>query len=245
MRRCPPKKPMPDSTIAADFLFDRCAIRRDARQLLIDGLPARLGARALDLLLVLIDRRDRVVSKNELLALVWPGLVVEENNLQVHVSALRKLLGPQAIATIPGRGYRFTATLAALIAETGKTPANQPDGAHVATPARRSTDRQTDEPTLFGRDDDVIAVTRLIAGHRLVTLVGAGGIGKTVLAQAVARTMIPAFSHAVCVVDLAPLSPTVVGWRPKFWQRRWIRSYSHHRARSRSCSRRNEICYSI
>ena len=106
---------MPDSPIVADFVFDRCAIRRDARQLFIDGQPARLGARAFDLLLTLIEHRDRVVSKNELLNLVWPHLVVEENNLQVHVSALRKLLGPQAVATVPGRGYRFTATITALM----------------------------------------------------------------------------------------------------------------------------------
>lgn len=84
---------MPDSTIAADFAFDRCVIRREARQVLIDGQPVRLGARAFDLLLVLIEQRDRVVSKNELLETVWPGLVIEENNLQVHVSSLRKLLG--------------------------------------------------------------------------------------------------------------------------------------------------------
>ncbi len=84
----------------------------EQRQLLIDGRPARLGARAFDVLLALVERRDRAVSKNELFELVWPNVVVEENNLQVHISALRKLLGPQTIATIPGRGYRFTAEMA-------------------------------------------------------------------------------------------------------------------------------------
>ncbi len=83
------------------------------RQLLAEGLPVALGARALDVLLALIERRERLVSKEELLELVWPGLVVEENNLQVQISALRKILGPQSIATIPGRGYRFTAVLGA------------------------------------------------------------------------------------------------------------------------------------
>ena len=56
----------------------------------------------------MIERRDRLVTKDELLELVWPGLVVEENNLQVQVSALRKLLGQEAIATVAGHGYRFT-----------------------------------------------------------------------------------------------------------------------------------------
>ena len=90
------------------YRFDRVEVRPAVRQLLIDGAQAKVGARAFDLLLALIERRDRVVGKNELLDVVWPGLAVEENNLQVHISALRKLLGPAPIATIPGRGYRFT-----------------------------------------------------------------------------------------------------------------------------------------
>jgi len=76
--------------------------------LLIDGHSAPLGARAFDVLLALVERRDRTVTKNELLDLVWHGLVVEENNLQVQISTLRKVLGQDAIATIPGQGYRFT-----------------------------------------------------------------------------------------------------------------------------------------
>ena len=193
---------MPDSTIAADFAFDRCVIRREARQVLIDGQPVRLGARAFDLLLVLIEQRDRVVSKNELLETVWPGLVIEENNLQVHVSSLRKLLGPATIATIPGRGYRFTAPPPPPLLTRGT------DDTLHATPARRSTDRPIDEPILFGRDQDFRAVTGLVTAHRLVTLAGAGGIGKTVLAHAVARAIKSTFTHGVWVVDLAPLTDT-------------------------------------
>ncbi len=82
------------------------------RRLLRDGEPLPVGARAFDVLLALAERRDRIVTKAELMDLVWPGLVVEENNLQVQISSLRKLLGSDAIATIPGRGYRFTAALA-------------------------------------------------------------------------------------------------------------------------------------
>ena len=90
------------------YQFGRFEVRPATRQLLVDSQPAALGARAFDLLLALIERRDRLVTKNELLELVWPGLIVEENNLQVQVSALRKLLGQDAIATVAGRGYRFT-----------------------------------------------------------------------------------------------------------------------------------------
>ena len=93
--------------------------------MLIDGRPAKLGARAFDVLLALVERRDRAVSKNELFELVWPDVVVEENNLQVHISALRKLLGPQTIATIPGRGYRFTAAVGYVGART-RRPSLEP-----------------------------------------------------------------------------------------------------------------------
>ena len=87
--------------------FGRVELRPAERVLRVDGAAVALGARAFDLLLALVERRDRVVSKNELLDLAWPGLVVEENNLSVQVSALRKVLGPAAIATVTGRGYRL------------------------------------------------------------------------------------------------------------------------------------------
>lgn len=219
---------MPDSTIVADLVFDRCVIRRAARQVLIDGQPAKLGARAFDLLLTLIERRDREVGKNELLEIVWPGLVVEENNLQVHISALRKLLGPQMIATIPGRGYRFIAAPVPAHVPAMTPPSSSPlpaPGAHtgerrrqgdafagaksgalpVTAVAPNSLDTSV-SPTLFGRDEDLVALTHLVATHRLVTITGAGGIGKTVLAQAVARTIQPAFTEGVWVVDLASLA---------------------------------------
>jgi len=90
------------------YRFGSVEIRPSERQVFVEGRPAALGSRAFDVLLALVERRDRVVTKNELLDLAWPGLVVEENNLQAQVSSLRRVLGPQAIATIPGRGYRFT-----------------------------------------------------------------------------------------------------------------------------------------
>src|SRR5450432_1871634 len=93
--------------------FGRFVVEPGRRQLLVDGEPVKIGARAFDLLNAMIERRERVVSKDELLALVWPGLTVEEGNLQVHVAALRKLLGADTIATIPGRGYQFAAALEA------------------------------------------------------------------------------------------------------------------------------------
>jgi adenylate cyclase len=97
--------------VTTSYRFGRFELDFATRQLLADGQPVALGARALDILLTLIERRERLVTKDELLELVWPGLVVEENNLQVQISALRKVLGAQTIATVSGRGYRFAAAL--------------------------------------------------------------------------------------------------------------------------------------
>jgi len=94
-----------------DYRFGRFELQPAAQRLLVDGKVATLGPRAFDVLVALAERAGQLVSKAELLDLAWPGLVVEENNLQVQVSALRKILGPDAIATIPGRGYRFTPQL--------------------------------------------------------------------------------------------------------------------------------------
>ena len=87
-----------------DYRFGRYTLQPMQRQLLCDGVPVKLGARAFDVLQALVEQRQRHLSKSELIERVWPDVVVEENNLEVHVWALRKLLGAQAITTIPGRG---------------------------------------------------------------------------------------------------------------------------------------------
>ena len=97
-----------------------------------------LGARAFDVLMCLIEQRDRVVSKEELLQRVWPGRVVEENNLTVHVSTLRKLLGPHAVSTVPGLGYRFTASLVEPADAPASHTAAVRDEAALALPDKAS-----------------------------------------------------------------------------------------------------------
>jgi DNA-binding winged helix-turn-helix (wHTH) protein len=99
---------------AIEFGRFRLLLRR--RQLLADGLPVELGTRAFDLLLVLLEADGSLVSKEELLRRVWPGIVVSEENLKVQVSALRKALGEDrdVIRTEFGRGYRFTALLRSI-----------------------------------------------------------------------------------------------------------------------------------
>ena len=92
----------------ACFRFDDFELHTGERKLLLSGQPCALGSRAFDVLTALLEHRNRVVGKGELLELAWPGLIVEENNLSVQISALRKLLGNDAIATVPSRGYKFS-----------------------------------------------------------------------------------------------------------------------------------------
>jgi predicted ATPase/DNA-binding winged helix-turn-helix (wHTH) protein len=177
--------------IDAALRFGRYALLPARRQLLMDGVPVAIGSRALDLLQVLIARRDRTVLKSELLDLVWPDVVVEEGNLHVQVSALRKLLGGQVIVTVPGRGYRFVASLED---EPARTP--------VPTPGRAATPPLPAELSpLIGRDDALTTLVDLVSSHGLVTITGAGGIGKTRLAFAVARELAAQWRDGVAWVD--------------------------------------------
>ena len=174
-------------------------LRADERRLLLHGQAQPLGARAFDLLLCLIEHRDRVVSKDELMALVWPGVVVEENNLTVQVSALRKVLGATAVATVPGRGYRFTLALADA----------QPAAAVPAVQAARTAvphNLPLNPPALFGRQAEIGTVTGLLVQSHLLTLVGAGGVGKTRFALEVAAAVRDGYADGVWFVELAPVT---------------------------------------
>ena len=190
----------------SDYHFGRFTLQPAQRQLLAAGRPAKLGARAFDLLLTLVEQRDRVVSKNELLDRVWPDVVVAENNLEVHIWSLRKVLGHNTIVTIPGRGYRFAVALdePGVATSLASTPAR---------PATMRTNLPEHLPALIGRDEDLAALGRLADAEALVTIVGAGGIGKTLLALHLLDRQCHLRTHGVCWVELGALSdpPLVVG----------------------------------
>ena len=192
---------------AAPYCFLAAELHPAQRMLRVDGADCQVGARAFDLLLALIERRDRIVPKGELLELVWPNVVVEENNLQVHISTLRKLLGANAIATVPGRGYRFVASLCDEKPASGGSDvaaSSRPQSAVAAAPSK--TNLPLSRAALLGRGADVVLLASLLASHRLVTLVGAGGIGKSRLAQAVAEAEVGRMRDGAWWIELAGLA---------------------------------------
>lgn len=182
--------------------FGPFKLLRTERLLLEDGVPVRLGSRALDLLIALAERAGDVVSREELEACVWPMTVVEETSLRVHVSALRKALGDghggaRYIINQPGRGYCF-------VAPVSRVP-HSSDVPHGA-PARVSSTLPVRLTRIIGRDEVVAKAAAQLASRRFVTLVGPGGIGKTTLALAIAECCAVRYDHGVVFIDLATVA---------------------------------------
>ncbi|MFO1329494.1 MAG: winged helix-turn-helix domain-containing protein [Rubrivivax sp.] len=173
--------------------FDAGHLRlsRRQRQLWLGGVPVKLGGRAFDLLCVLIDQGEQLLHKHELLDRVWPRLVVEENNLHTQVKALRQALGAGVLATVPGRGYRFT--LVRDAAASAPSPPAEPAAGPPPPPASSTG------PELLGRDDDLSELRARLLSGACVTLTGPAGVGKTALAQALAA------ATGAPLVDLLPL----------------------------------------
>src|SRR5580700_635540 len=104
------------SKSSTSVAFGRFRVLLHRRELLADGKPVKLGGRAFDVLISLIETPGAVLSKDALMARVWPDRIVEENNLQAQISALRAAFGPERylIRTVPGRGYQFTGEIRGL-----------------------------------------------------------------------------------------------------------------------------------
>jgi predicted ATPase/DNA-binding winged helix-turn-helix (wHTH) protein len=197
--------PMPETPAIVEF--GRFRILPHRRELLVDGQPIRIGGRAFDVLMAMIEARGAVLSKDALMSRVWPDRSVEQNALQAQISALRDIFGADRdlIRTVRGRGYLFTGDVRALLAG----PREQPIADSIsADPALTRAKTNLAEPVskLVGRDVDLREITSLSTAHRLLTLTGAGGIGKTRLAQAGARHLLPQFADGVWIAELAPLS---------------------------------------
>jgi predicted ATPase/DNA-binding winged helix-turn-helix (wHTH) protein len=179
------------------------------------GVALDLGSRALELLIVLIERAGEVVSKNELMSRVWPDVTVDDVSLRVHIAALRKALAdgePDAryVATLTGRGYCFVAPVvrsneagSAVTASVGFDPSS-------SLPARLTR--------MVGRGRTVGEISEQLRTARFVTIVGPGGIGKSTVAVSVGHELLAEFAGAVYFFDLGPINdplliPTAVASR--------------------------------
>jgi predicted ATPase/DNA-binding winged helix-turn-helix (wHTH) protein len=193
------------------FVFGSFKLMPAERTLLDDGKPLRLGGRALDILVTLVEHAGKTVRKDELMARAWPDTVVDEASLRVHIATLRKTLGEghagtRFITNIPGRGYVFVASASRQRSDTVVEP---PRAAITGNTMPASLTR------IIGRDNVIALLTEQIAKRRLMTIVGPGGIGKTTIAGAVAEAARPSFPDGLWYVGLASvpngeLVPTAV-----------------------------------
>ena len=198
-------EPIPSTAAAIEF--GRFRILPHRRELLAEGRSVDLGGRAFDVLMALIGSSGAVVGKDALMNRVWPDRIVEENSLEAQISALRRAFGADRdlIRTVAGRGYQFTGAIRTVSINPDVRP-----GGTAAIPISPSARTPTNLPEpvseLIGRDAQLDEILDISASHRLVTLTGAGGIGKTRLGFAAARRLLPRFADGVWAIELAPLS---------------------------------------
>jgi predicted ATPase/DNA-binding winged helix-turn-helix (wHTH) protein len=184
----------PQGTVAS---FGPFRLHATERILEKNGTPLTIGSRALDILITLLERAPSVISKRELVRRAWGDLVVDEGSLRVHITALRKQLdngdsSVSYVSNVHGRGYCFAGAVTWAAAE--------------ATPKARAVPRLPRGPLLMvGRDHAVGELAARLKKRRFVSIVGAGGIGKTTVVLALAHRLLPKFQGAVHFLDLATI----------------------------------------
>ena len=166
-----------------------------------NGVPVRLGGRALDLLIALVESAGEIVSKKDLIARVWPDVVVEEGSLRFHMVAVRKALGDgdgggRYIVNTANKGYTFVATVERRELDA---PAHAASLGNVKSLPALAT-------AIVGRDEEVEVLVAILLQRRFVSVVGSGGIGKTTVAIASAQTATKQFDGDVHFVDLSTIS---------------------------------------
>ena len=163
-----------------------------------DGVPQPLGARGVAVLAVLVERANEYVSKEAIIDAVWMGLVVEESNLAVQVSAIRRVLaqvsgGDRWIETLARRGYRFVG------------PVTEARALQCECPSAERLNLPEPLTSFVGRERELVEIKRLLPQTRLLTLVGAGGVGKTRLALQAVAEVVDAYRDGVRFINLAAL----------------------------------------
>jgi len=190
--------PEPMATVETVLHFGPYQIYPASRVILEAGRPLRLGQRALDILLALLERAGEVVSKRELMARAWPAQDIDEGNLRVHMTALRKALGDgqngrRFIVTIALRGYSFVEP---LTMQSAPAPHESQPADHNLPPRRNR---------LLGREAELERLVTELPRRRCISLVGSGGIGKTSLALQAAERFIGQYPHGIRMLDLTQL----------------------------------------
>ncbi|MBB3148130.1 putative ATPase/DNA-binding winged helix-turn-helix (wHTH) protein [Phyllobacterium trifolii] len=203
----PPHREAGTPAVGATVSFGSFRLDYAQRLLLKDGEPVRVGSRALDLLIALIDQAGKIVSRHELLDLVWRDVVVDEAGVRVHMASLRRTLGDgrdgaRYIVNVAGRGYSFVAP----ITRSNRDPQPLPP---PASRARLATGRVPPPPprTLIGREAVVSSLSELLLTRRFISIVGSGGIGKTTVAAAIVQRLRSQFGDEnVVFVDFGAIS---------------------------------------
>lgn len=183
------------------YTFGEFCLLPDRQVLLRGERPVSLGSRAFNILTLLVQRAGELVSNFEIEAYAWPGTYVHESNVKVQIAALRKTLRTvahddgQAILNVPGRGYCFTGQV--VVEGRARPSAARTTAARAAISAPAAQ--------IIGRDDEIATLVELVSQHSLVTVVGAGGVGKTTLAWAAAERLATRYDAPACFVDLASI----------------------------------------
>jgi predicted ATPase/DNA-binding winged helix-turn-helix (wHTH) protein len=174
------------------------------RTLMEGDRPIRIGNRALDILFALVERAGELVDKDDLIARVWPNVVVEESAIRVHIATLRKILGhgqggARYVENVTGRGYRF-------VAPVTRHEADGPPGSMPNAAADHCGNLPAPLTRMIGRANIVATLAARLPQQRFITIVGPGGIGKTAVALAVADKLSQSCDDDTCFVDLASVT---------------------------------------
>jgi predicted ATPase len=197
--------PADDAGLSA-LRFGRFRVFPKERALLEGDEPVRIGGRALEILIALLERPGQLISKDELMERVWPKIFVQPSNLTVHIAALRRVLkdgqdGTRWIVNTVGRGYAFVGTVVR-------------EGARVTVPESGGTASFGNLPSslspLLGRDACLANLKEALSLGRMITLVGPGGVGKTSLALAAAHEAVSDLNKDACFIGLTSVESSQV-----------------------------------
>jgi predicted ATPase/DNA-binding winged helix-turn-helix (wHTH) protein len=196
---------MPQGQLRSVYTSGACEVDLGRRELRASGVPVPIGGRAFEIIEILVQSAGQLVTKDDLMDRVWPGTIVEDNTLQVHISAVRKALGRyrDLLKTETGRGYRLLGNWS-VRNDTALPPPLDLEPVQVSSESS-TTNFPVLVADLIGRSDAIQRLQDLLSAYRVVTLTGPGGIGKTVLALKVARGVLENFDGGAALVEFASL----------------------------------------